>query len=233
MATETMTALYSDIFLDEEADFKYSREKVTVLSGQNLAAGTVVGKILTTTATSAAKSGGNTGNGTNTMDVTTPVKAGAKVGVYTIRFVIAAANNGTFVVTDPDGFEIGTVVMAAGAGAFDNDIKFAIADGSTDFVVGDGFDVTVTVGSLKVKILAPAANDGTQIAAGVMAFACDASSADKEGVMVARHAIVKSTGLVWPGGITDGQKTTALSQLAASGIIQRTGIGTEAANVVS
>lgn len=102
------------------------------------------------TAASAAKSGGNTGNGTLTMDGTTPVLAGAKAGVYTVRCIAAATNNGTFRVTDPDGFVLGDIVMAAGAGAFENDIKFALADGSTDFIVGDGFDVTVTATSVEV-----------------------------------------------------------------------------------
>ena len=233
MSTKTLGAYNSNIFLYEECDFKYSRDEVTVISGQNLVAGTVVGKILTGTATSAAKSGGNTGNGTCTVDATTPVKAGAKVGVYQVRFIVAATNNGTFVVYDPDGFQLGTVVMAAGAGSFDNDIKFAIADGATDFVVGDGFDITVTAGSGKYTILAPSANDGSQIAAGIMELDCDASSADKKGVVVSRYAIAKLSGLTWPGGITNGQKTTALAQLAAAGIVVRTDIGTEATGVAS
>ena len=233
MATKTMGAYNTGIFLFERDEYKFSRDEVTVISGQNLAMGTVVGKIMTATATSAAKSGGNTGNGTCTMDGTTPVKAGAKVGVYQVRFTVAATNNGTFIVLDPDGFQLGTVVMSGGAGAFDNDVKFAIADGSTDFVVGDGFDITVTAGSGKYTILAPAANDGSQIAAGVMELACDASSADTKGVAVVRSAICKSSGLVWPGGITNGQKTTAINQLAAAGIVVRTDVGTEATGVVS
>jgi hypothetical protein len=233
MPSKTMPVYNTDIFLYEEGDFKYSRDEVTVLSGQNLAAGTVLGRILTGTAASAAKSGGNTGNGTLTMDATTPVKAGCKVGVYSVRWSVAATNNGTFVVTDPDGFVVGTVIMTGGAGAFDNDVKFAIADGATDFVVGDGFDITVAAGSGKVTILAPAANDGTQIAYGVLMEAVNASAADVKGVALTRNGIVKSTGLVFPGGITTPQRTAALAQLLVNGIKQATGNGTEATGVVN
>lgn len=96
-------------------------------------------------AVSAAKSGGNTGGGSLTLDVTTPVLAGAKVGVYTVRCITAATDSGTFRVTDPDGFVIGDVAVGA---TFANDIKFAIADGAPDFVVGDGFDITVSANTL-------------------------------------------------------------------------------------
>lgn len=159
---------------------------ITLLSGQNLLRGAVLGKVAVGAAVSAAKSGGNTGNGTLAMDVTTPVKNGAKVGVYTVRFVIAAANNGTFIVRDPDGNQIGTVVMAAGAGAFDDDLKFAIADGATDFSVGDGFDITVAAGSGRYVLSLAAATNGSQVPDLILAEDTDASAADK--ATVAYHA---------------------------------------------
>jgi hypothetical protein len=83
---------------------------------------------------------GNTGNGTITA---APAIVGApKEGVYMITFIAAAANSGTFQVEDPDGIiiDIGTVGVAwAKVPA-----AFTIADGATDFVVGDQFTVTVT-----------------------------------------------------------------------------------------
>lgn len=152
---------------------------ITLLSGENRKRGAVLGKITVGAASSAAKSGGNTGTGTLTMDVTTPVLAGAKPGVYQVRFTAAATNNGTFRVTDPDGFVLGDVVMAAGAGAWSNDIKFAVADGGTDFIVGDGFDVTVAAGSNKYKLSVAAAVDGSAVPAVILAEDCDASGGDK------------------------------------------------------
>ena len=93
-------------------------------------------------AASAAKTGGNAADtGALTLNATTPVLAGAKVGVYTVRCITAASNGGTFRVSDPDGYVLGDVAVAA---TFANDIKFAIADSTQDFIVGEGFDITVS-----------------------------------------------------------------------------------------
>ncbi|MBF0115475.1 MAG: head decoration protein [Magnetococcales bacterium] len=75
----------------------------------------------------------------------------------------------------------------------------------------------------KVRALAPAATDGTEVAAGVMLFPV-AASTDTQTVIVARHAIVADTALVWPANITAPQKSAAISQLKGLGIIIRTGV---------
>lgn len=236
--SQTEPLLNSAIFLSEDAGelLKFSRDAITLISGQNLVAGTVLGAISVGTATSAVKaSGANTGNGTLVMDVTTPVLANADVGIYTVRCIIAGTNTGTFIVTNPTGRVVGEPIIVAGAGGtitFANQIKFVITDAGTDFIVGDGFDITVAAGSLKYTILAPAAVDGSQNAVGILLLDTDATSADKLGVAVVRKAIVKSGGLTWPGGITTPQKATATAQLKAAGILIRTDIGTAATGVV-
>lgn len=113
------------------------------------------------TAVAATKAGGNTGNGTITVDVATPVLAHAIAGVYTARCIAAAANSGTFRVTDPNGLVLGDVVVGA---TFADQIKFVIADGAADFIVGDGFDVTVAVNTGRVPV--PGATWDTTTAAG-------------------------------------------------------------------
>lgn len=224
-ASYTEPAAVSDVLKYELGTI--CREVGTVLSGTAaFAIGMVLGKITKGAATSAAKSGGNTGNGTLTMDATTPVKTDAKVGVYTVRFIAAAANNGTFRVEDPDGIVIGDVVMAGGAGAFDNDIKFAVADGSTDFIVGDGFDITVAAGSGKWAPHNPTAVDGRQVAKAVALQPVDASAADVADVvlLVRGPAEVSSLGLVWHSSVDDNtKKAAAIAQLETAGIITRRG----------
>ena len=205
----------SDVVLDE-LNKDGSREKVTVLSGQNLAIGTVLGKALFGGVTETHA--GNTGNGVMTPDATTPALANAQVGVYSAKCITASANGGAFEVFDPHGNSLGIIAVAA---TFANQIKFVIADGATDFIVGDTFLVTVAAGTLKVKILTPAALDGTQIAYGIICPACDASLADVAGAAIVRNAIVKDTGLVWPGGISAGDKAAALAALAGKYIISR------------
>ena len=76
----------------------------------------------------------------------------------------------------------------------------------------------------KAHTLAPAATDGTEAVAGVLIQAVNATAADTKGVMVARHAMVADTALVWPAGITVNQKATAVAQLKAIGIIIRQGV---------
>lgn len=155
--------------------------KITLPSGvAALAAGTVLGKqTVAETATAAAKSGGNTGNGTFTIDATTPVLAGAKIGVYTVRCIAAAANGGTFRVEDPDGNVLGDVAVGS---TFSDDIKFVIADGSSDFIVGDGFDVIIAAGTGKHIVSLAAARDGSQIPDAILAEATLETSADTEAI---------------------------------------------------
>lgn len=110
------------------------------LAKKNISATDLTIKRASGTPTSAAKTGGNTGNGTLTMDATTPRQAGCQVGVYTVRCTAAATDGGTFAVTDPGGHVIGTVAVGS---TFSTQLKFAIADSTTDYVIGDGFDITV------------------------------------------------------------------------------------------
>ena len=57
---------------------------------------------------------------------------------------------------------------------------------------------------------------------GILLFAVNATSADTQGVMIARHAIMRTASLVWDSGESSGEKTAALVKLAALGILVRT-----------
>ncbi|MDP2167973.1 MAG: head decoration protein [Thermodesulfovibrionales bacterium] len=310
----TESARPSDV-LFYEADRNASREAVTVLSGQNLLLGTVLGKISKSCPTTGTADGGNTGNGTctgvtvsarakigtlvlkilkasdekgstatpaaiagNTGDGTlasATVGANALPGVYKAICIEPATNAGKFQVEDPNGVIIGVAtvavafstgghltftiadgatdfasgdgftitVSASGAGgeievtdpdgnklpsakigtAYTSEqVNFTVNDGSTDFIVGDKFTIAIVAGSGKVKILTPAAVDGTQNAYGIIIGAVDASGGDLAGVAVVRDAVLKDAGMVWPGGITAGQKTTALAELDARHVTVRT-----------
>jgi hypothetical protein len=92
-----------------------------------------------TSATSTAWSG-NTGNGA--MGSIT-VSAAAKIGTHKIVIVEPGANVGTFIHEDPSGKLIsarGVVASAYSGGG----LAFTLADGATDFVSGDGFDIVVS-----------------------------------------------------------------------------------------
>jgi hypothetical protein len=202
-------------FLMSEGNRKISRRNVTVLSGQNLLAGAVLGAVSHGTASSAANAG-NTGNGV--MGAVT-VGAGALPGVYRLTVIEPGANVGTFRVEDPNGVEIGTGVVAA---AFNKGgLSFTLADGATDFVAGDGFAITVAVGSGKVKEYNPANTDGSEVPVGVLLSAVDASAADVAGVMFDRLCEVNKNELVWFSGATSQNKTDALAVLEQRNIFAR------------
>lgn len=73
----------------------------------------------------------------------------------------------------------------------------------------------------KFKLLAPAANDGSESAAAVLFAPVDATAADKPGVVNSRDTEVQGAALAWPDGIGAPEKTAALAQLAARGIVAR------------
>ncbi|SRR5579883_2322737 len=182
LASYSSTAFTPDRLLVDTDDL-LSR-KVTVLTGQNLVRGSVIGQITLGAAVAAAKGGGNTGTGTLVMDGATPILANAALsgpGVYTVRCVVAAANGGTFVVVDPKGVQIGTINATLGGAVFADRIKFTLtANGGGNFIVGDGFDITIAAGSGKYVLSLAAAVDGSQIPDAVLAEATDATAADKE-----------------------------------------------------
>ena len=204
-------------FIVTEAEGTLSRDSITVLSGQNLKAGHVLGKVTVGTATGAAVSG-NTGNGTIT-DVS--VGPTAKPGVYTATCIEPAANAGTFLVEDPDGVTVGTAVVGT---AFAGQVAFKINDGTTDFVSGDRFTVTVAAGSGKYKEYNPANTDGSETAVALLIDNTDATAADKAAVAIVRQAEINAAEIVWFTGATADQKAAGLAQLKLQTIIARPAI---------
>lgn len=211
-------------FMISEARGHRARSQITILSGAGkLLAGTVLGAVTLGAVSAAIKGGGNTGNGVFTIDPTTPKVAGAKVGVYTARVIIAQANAGVFEIRDPTGIDLGVYIV--GAAAFNNQIKFTIADGASDFIVGDGFDITIAAGSGKYVAFDPTALDGRQTAAGILWGDTDATSADKVAAALVRDAEVNLAELVWGAGVTtQPQKDAAFATFATVSLIGRTGL---------
>lgn len=204
-------------FIVSEANGNRSREKITVLSGQNLKAGAVVGRTMVGATAASVANAGNTGNGV--MGAITVTGPAVKPGVYKLSVIEPGANAGTFRVEDPDGVEIGTGVVAT---LFNKGgLSFTLADGATDFIAGDGFALTVTPGTLRWKEYNPANSDGSQFAAGVLYDAVDATGGDKPGVAIVRDAEVRDSDLQWFSGANAGQKTVGKQDLATSGIIAR------------
>jgi Bacteriophage lambda head decoration protein D len=202
-------------FIVSEANGHRSRDQITVKSGAKLQAGTVLGKI--TLGTASETHAGNTGNGA--MGAIT-VGATAKPGVYTLKITKAATNAGDFEVFDPTGelCGVGSVAAAFSGGG----LSFTLADGATDFIVGDTFLITVAAGSGKYVACNPTNTDGSQIAAAILYGLTDATNVDKAATAVVRSSEINASELVYDASFSSTPlKNAALAQLATLGIIAR------------
>lgn len=219
MSEQTEANRLNDI-LKFELSNNHSREVVTVLSGQDLVVGAVLGKIkLETCPTTGTAGGGNTGAGTCT---TVTAGAKAKLGTYTLKCLIAAAGAGIFSVEDPDGYALPDAIVGV---AYVNDqINFTLNDGSPDFAVGDSFTVAIAAGSLSVRSIKSDAVDGSQDAYGILTVDCDASLAAKSSVAIVRDAQIIEANLVWTvsPAVSTAQKAAAMAQFKTMGIVTRT-----------
>lgn len=215
MTTLTET-LHAGAFIASEANGNRSRDAGVMLSGTAaLIAGSVLGKTLVAGAAVANANAGNSGNGAmGAITVTGP----ARVGRYRLNIIEPAADAGTFELLDPDGQLVGTgnVASAFAKGG----LAFTLADGSNNFVAGDGFTIDVT-GSYKYMQYDPAGTDGEDVPAGILYADCDASAADKPCVVFARDGEVNINDLVWYSGADAAGKTVGLNGLAKLGIIGR------------
>jgi hypothetical protein len=208
---------------EDDSAGRLSREVVTVASGQNLVMGSVIGKITKSTPATGTAAAGNAGAGT-----VASVTAGAKmkIGEYQIKCLtyVASPLAATFEVTDPDGNLLPEATLAA---YVSDQINFDIADSSPAITVGDIWTITVADGSGYVKeiqIGASTAIDGSQNAYGILTADCDASLAATKAVAIVKDAVIVSSNLIWPDGspaVSAAEKTIALSELAAKGIVAR------------
>ncbi|HEV8642164.1 MAG TPA: head decoration protein [Methylomirabilota bacterium] len=187
-----------------------TRETVTVLSGQNLKAGAVVGRVNKGVGRVSTPTVVGTGNGTATL-----VFAGPEVelGNYVLTCITAVANGGVFSLVAPSGKALPNLTLTVGAGATtaytSRHINFSITDGSTDFAVNDAFTFIVSTtapivigtgnGTISGLSLGPDAKTGTyrveNIAAVVNGGEFKVISPD--GDMIANGFIVAGAGGTW------------------------------------
>ena len=218
---EFVEGAHTGEFLMSEAAGTRSRETVVIAASQSLAVGQVLGQILVGALSAEATAfAGNTGNGA--MGAVT-VDAGAQVGTYRVVITEPASNAGNFIVERPDGAIDGQGDVAA---AYNGSINFTLADGATDFVAGDGFDIVVTAADATAQdqyvALDLTATDGSQTAAGLSYDAVETGVGETvEAVMIARDAEVNGNLIVYPDGATDDEKAAVRVALKARGIIVR------------
>lgn len=148
-------------------------DTVLLTGAAALTRGAVLGKTATAGTAAATAGGSNTGNGA--MGAIT-VAGAAKLGTYSLRITKAAANAGDFEVYDPAGVLVG--LGTVGAAFSGGGLAFTLADGATDFVVGDSFAIAVTALTEKYKLAARDATDGSNAPVAILADDADPSGGD-------------------------------------------------------
>lgn len=208
-------------FIVSEAANTRSRATVTIESGQDLDAGTVLGALTRDTIVVAAD-GGNTGAAVVTSTTVT-LGDQAEVGAYTLTCTTAGSSGGgVFQVQSPSGALLAPIT--AGTAYAGDHISLTLPEGgggsTADWAVDDVVTITVS-GSGKYTQFDQDGTDGSQIAAGIVIYPIDATAADTDCAAIVRDAEVNGAELTWPADIEVGEKTTAIAQLAALGIIVR------------
>lgn len=161
-------------------NLKLVTQPITLTGAAALKRGTVLGQVTEGAVTSGAKGGGNTGTGTCVVDGTTPRLANAKVGVYKLVCTVAGTNSATFRLYGPAGDVLKDYSFNGSGASFttDDQIKVAVTDGGTDFIVGDEFDITVAAGSGSYIESVKTAVDGSAVPCAILADDADASGGD-------------------------------------------------------
>ena len=117
-----------------------------------------------------------------------------------------------------EGLNLGDLLKYEAPNLYSRD-RVTVAAGQN---LGLGTVVGIETATGKVKVIDPAATDGSEIAVGVLATSVDASLIDREdGILIARHAVVADHALTWPAGLAPAAKATALAQLKAAGVLVR------------
>jgi hypothetical protein len=107
-----------EFLMEERGSIGYpSRENITVLSGQNLSAGAVVGRVNSASAACRFRLVVGTGNGTVSVVFAGPE---VEVGNYALTCTAAVANGGVFSLTTPAARSLPALTMTPGAGGSTN-----------------------------------------------------------------------------------------------------------------
>lgn len=117
--------------------------------------------------------------------------------------------NLSFVLSEGNGhISRDVVTISSGAGKLDPGTLIGMVTATKKYVVSPNAEVV--------------GKEGAEVAKAVLAYGVDATSADVEAVVIARHAEVKKPMLIVDASVNDATKLAAkYTQLAAAGIIAR------------
>lgn len=200
--TSVASSVTRDNLFGTNYPIKYDADGVTIAASQTLARGCVLGKIKYAAGTATADAG-NTGDGVLSAFA---LAAGGPpaVGDYTLTCVEAVTNSGVFELTNASSVVVGrvTVPVSGNVTAIIDGITFNLADGATDFVVGDFFTLPVNAGSGQAKALDHTAVDGSGEFFGVLTQAVTTAAATTQVAPVAIAGSFQVQALTFGGSTT-------------------------------
>jgi hypothetical protein len=209
MPTDTTQSYTLAAILKWEQENHYSRDQITVLAGQTLVPGEVLGKV--TASGKYAAIDFAAGDGTeNAAGLSFSTYDASAPGTRTVAFT----SGGTYEVIPGD------TIVGATSGSTARVVSITLSSGT--WAGGDAagtFTLDTRNGALQSENL----NVGTNLnVATIGGDSAAVAATDIDGVAIVRDAEIVSSELTWPSGATANQKAAALVQLAALGIIVRT-----------
>ncbi|MFT0892220.1 head decoration protein [Pseudochelatococcus sp. G4_1912] len=204
-------------FLISEASGNRSRDAIVIAAEQSIQPGQMLaGRAIPANVTAVTSVvAGNTGNATIAL-ASPAVSAAVKPGIY--RGIATAAT--TVKWEDPDGVAIGNSTHGT---AFNKAVKFTITAGGTATVVGDVFEVAVSIGAGDLEYAAyDPAVDGVDAVRAVAFYGAETGVGETASITaITRDAEVAGVCLEFLPAVTADQRAEANASLRASGIIVR------------
>jgi len=214
-----------------EMEPSFTRETFTLKAGEGSVRKALLGTLLAMTYGAGAVSASVTAAERNTGDgalqfASSSHTSAVQHGDYTVVCSVEGGDGvAQFQIEDPAGRDVG--IATAGA-PFGKQIKFTISAGTADFVVGDSFVVSVSkdIGDPTNKVVPwdPEGADGTDRIWGVSLVKIHApvDQDSPDGLAMRRGPTILYSGQIeWPEQISVAQKTDAITQLEAMGILVR------------
>ena len=204
MSGKYQETVLDDFLKDEEDTILGTREKETVLSGNNLLIATVVARVTMVIPTTGVRSV------SKGLCTTVTGGVGTMLGDYVVTCTLenAGGQAGIYRIEAPNGAVLGDLTVTqglSGTGSFtDPQINLTITYDTAYNVIGDTFTISVTAGSKKLIAVDFNAVEGSQKAAGVLIADYDATDADKSCVAIVRDATLAKSPLVWRLEFTSG-----------------------------
>lgn len=200
------------------------RDELLVFAGADtFVNGTILARKAVADAVTPA-AGSNTGDGTVTLATVVAGSVVPLVGAYLMTFTTAVANGGIFKLEDPNGAQVASdLIMTVGAGAatvFEVEgLEFTVTDGSTDFIVGDSFTLTVAADGKMLPFLKTGAG-GVQVPSAVLTYDLTRTGAGNEPIRAMIAGSVRKERLVIDiDGDGSNVDDVVLDQLRQLGIV--------------